>query len=162
IAAAAAVLAREVFGELTGRRVLLIGAGKMSEIATASLVGSGIEKVFIASRNAARAAALAVRFGGGVAGFEQLVAERARADIVVSSTACPRTVLTAAEVGKALPLRRGRRLLLIDIAVPRDLDSAIRSLPNCDLYDIDDLAAVVPTAAARAGGERSRAEQIVL
>jgi glutamyl-tRNA reductase len=162
IAEAATLLARSVFGELTGRHVLLIGAGKMSEIGAASLVGDGVEKVFIASRTEAHAAALAAPFGGSGAAFDQLVAQLIRADIVVSSTACPRQVLSAAEVGRALRSRAGRPLLLIDIAVPRDLDPAIGGLPNCDLYDIDDLAHVVPDAAADACDGHARAEGIVL
>jgi glutamyl-tRNA reductase len=139
IAEAATLLARSVFGELTGRHVLLIGAGKMSEIGAASLVGDGVEKVFIASRAEAHAAALAAPFGGSGAAFDQLVAQLIRADIVVSSTACPRQVLSAAEVGRALRSRAGRPLLLIDIAVPRDLDPQIGSVEGCTLFDIDAL-----------------------
>src|SRR5262249_5890095 len=85
-AAAAAQLARQVFGGLAGRRVLIIGAGKMSEIAAAGLVSGGVENVFIANRTPERAAALAARFGGRAVGFERLGAELVRADVVVSST----------------------------------------------------------------------------
>jgi len=162
IAAAAAQLVREVFGGLEGRRILIIGAGKMSELAAASLVSSGSDNVFVANRTVERAAALAARFGGYAVGFDRLVAELERVDVVVSSTRCPQIVLAASQVAEALPRRRGRPLLLIDIAVPRDLDPAIGELPTCHLYDLDDLGRATPEAdpATRAG--LARAEAIVV
>jgi glutamyl-tRNA reductase len=160
VAATAARLAHQVFGELSGRRVLIIGAGKMGEIAAASLVSGGLEKVFIANRTLDRAAALAARFGGRAVGFDRLGTELVRADVVVSSTRCPRLVLTAAQVAEALPRPGGRPLLLIDIAVPRDLDPAIGGLAGCSLYDIDDLGELVSDCGADAHGEFSRAEAI--
>jgi glutamyl-tRNA reductase len=161
VAAAAAQLARQVFGDLAGRRVLIVGAGKMSEIAAASLVAGGVENVFIANRTLGRAAALASRFGGHAVGFDRLAAELVQADVVVSSTRCPRFVLTAAELTEALPHRRGRPLLLIDIAVPRDLDPAIGKLGDCYLYDLDDLGAVVRESGAEARSALADAEAIV-
>jgi glutamyl-tRNA reductase len=161
VAAAAAELARRVFGDLVGRRILIIGAGKMSEIAGASLVACGVENVFIANRTPERAAALAARFGGRAAGFERLVAELEQADVVVSSTRCPRFVLTAAEVAQALPRRRGRPLLLVDIAVPRDLEPEIGELPGCHLYDLDDLGEVVRDGRRDVRRELAQAEEIV-
>jgi glutamyl-tRNA reductase len=142
IAAAAAQLARGVFGELAGRRILIIGAGKMGELAAASLVSAGVENVFIANRTLERAAALAARFNGRSVAFERLAAELERADVIVSSTRCPRLVVSAEQVAAALVRRGSRPLLLIDIAVPRDLDPAIGELPGCSLYDVDDLGGV--------------------
>jgi glutamyl-tRNA reductase len=159
IAAAAAQLARGVFGELAGRRILIIGAGKMGELAAASLVSGGVENVFIANRTLERAAALAARFNGRAVAFERLDAELERADVIVSSTRCPRLVVSAEQVAAALVRRGGRPLLLIDIAVPRDLDPAIGELPGCSLYDVDDLGAVSESR-ADARAEFSRAEAI--
>jgi glutamyl-tRNA reductase len=159
VAAAAAQLAREVFGELTGRRILVIGAGKMGELAAASLVSGGVENVFIANRTLERAAALAARFGGRAVTFDRLGAELERADIVVSSTRCPRLIVSAEQLAAALVRRRSRPLLLIDIAVPRDLDPAIGELPGCSLYDVDDLGAV-SECSADVRAEFSRAEAI--
>jgi glutamyl-tRNA reductase len=159
VAAAAARLAREVFGELTGRRILIIGAGKMGELAAASLVSAGVENVFIANRTLERAAALAARFGGRAVAFDRLGAELERADVVVSSTRCPRLIVSAEQVAASLVRRRGRPLLLIDIAVPRDLDPAIAELQGCSLYDVDDLGAVSESR-ADARAEFVRAEAI--
>jgi glutamyl-tRNA reductase len=159
IAVAAARLARQVFGELAGRRILIIGAGKMGELAAASLVSGGVENVFIANRTLERATALAARFGGRAVAFDRLGAELERADVVVSSTRCPRLIVSAGDVAAALGRRRGRPLLLIDIAVPRDLDPAIAELPGCSLYDVDDLGAVSESR-ADARVEFSQAEAI--
>jgi glutamyl-tRNA reductase len=159
VAAAAAQLARGIFGELTGRRILIIGAGKMGELAAASLVSAGVENVFIANRTLERAAALAARFGGRAVAFDRLGAELERADVVVSSTRCPRLIVSAEQVAAALVRRRSRPLLLIDIAVPRDLEPAIGELPGCSLYDVDDLGAVSESS-ADARAEFSRAEAI--
>jgi glutamyl-tRNA reductase len=159
VAAAAAQLAREVFGELAGRHILIIGAGKMGELAAGSLVSGGVENVFIANRTLERAAALAARFGGRAVAFERLGAELERADVVVSSTRCPRLIVSAEQVAAALVRRRGRPLLLIDIAVPRDLDPAIGELAGCSLYDVDDLGAVSESR-ADTRAEFSRAEAI--
>jgi len=159
VAAAAAQLAREVFGELTGRRILIIGAGKMGELVAASLVSAGVENVFIANRTLERAAPLAARFGGRAVAFDRLGAELEQADLVVSSTRCPRLIVSAEQVAASLVRRRGRPLLLIDIAVPRDLDPAIGELPGCSLYDVDNLGAVAESR-ADARAEFLRAEAI--
>jgi glutamyl-tRNA reductase len=136
---AAAELAGRVVGELAGRRILLIGAGKMSELAAASLVGRGADNVFVANHTFERAEKLAARFGGEAVGFDRIPDELERADLVVSATRCPRTILSAGEVAPVLRRRHGRPLVFIDIAVPRDLDPAIGGLEGVRLYDIDDL-----------------------
>jgi glutamyl-tRNA reductase len=128
---AAAELARRVVGELEGRRILLIGAGKMSQLAAASLVGHGADNVFVEK--------LAARFGGEAVGFDRIPEELERADLVVSSTRCPQAILFAEQVAPALERRKGRPLVFIDIAVPRDLDPGIGGLEGARLYDIDDL-----------------------
>jgi glutamyl-tRNA reductase len=161
VARAAADVVRRTFDDVSGRKVLLIGAGKMSEIVAASLAAGDVERVFVANRRLERAAALAARFGARAVGFDQLAAELVEADVVVSSTRCPRFVLTAPEVADVLWRRRGRPLLLVDIAVPRDLDPAIGGLPGCSLLDIDDLGSHARANRRIMDAELSHAEAIV-
>ncbi|MBD0291530.1 MAG: glutamyl-tRNA reductase, partial [Thermoleophilia bacterium] len=139
IPAAAAELARRVVGGLGGRRVLVIGAGKMGALAATSFLERGAEQIFVANHRIERAEELARRFGGQAVPFERVGEELAQADVVVSSTRCPEVVLRAADVAPALAARGGRPLLLVDIAVPRDLDPAIAELPGAVLYDLDAL-----------------------
>jgi glutamyl-tRNA reductase len=157
VSAAAAALAQSVFGDLDGRRILLLGAGKVSELAARNLLSRGAEVAFVANRTAERAADLAAKVGGEPLPWDRVGEELARADVVVSSTSAPGVVLHAADV----PPRRGRPLLLVDLAVPRDLDPAIHDLDGCYLYDIDDLEAVVSESLAARRGEAERAERIV-
>jgi glutamyl-tRNA reductase len=161
VSSAAAALAEQVFGELAGRRVLLIGAGKVGELALRNLVSRGAEVAFVANRSVGRAEELAQRFGGTALPLERVVDELARADVVLSSTSAPGWILERETVERALPARRGRPLFLIDLAVPRDLDPAIHELDGCYLYDIDDLQAVVAETLAGRRREAERAEAIV-
>ncbi len=143
VPAAAAELAARVLGDLRGRRILVIGAGKMGELTAKHFAGRGVALVSVANHTIGRAEELARRVGGEAGGFERIGAELERADVVVSSTRCPRYVLTADDVAPALRRRGGRPLLLIDIAVPRDLDPAIGRLEGASLYDIDHLGAAL-------------------
>lgn len=161
VSSAAAALAEQVFGRLAGRRILIIGAGKISESAARSLTSRGAEIAFVANRTLDRAGELAQRFGAEALPLERVEEELERADVVVSSTSAPGVVLTRQQVARALPARRGRPLFLIDIAVPRDLDPAIHELGGCYLYDIDDLEAVVAESLAGRRREAARAEALV-
>jgi glutamyl-tRNA reductase len=143
VSSAAAALAEQVFGDLGGSRILLIGIGKVGEQAARNLRTRGAEIVLTANSKTDRAL------------LEQ---ELARADVVVSSTSSSGYVLDAATVERA---RNGRQLLFIDLAVPRDLDPAIHALDGCYLYDIDDLEAIVSETLAGRRGEATRAEAIV-
>jgi glutamyl-tRNA reductase len=158
---AAAALAEQVFGELRGRRILLIGAGKVGELAARSLVARGAEIGFIANRTVDRAGEVAERFGGTALPLEHVDEELVRADVVLSSTAAADWILDREGVERVLPARRGRPLFLIDLAVPRDLDPAIHELEGCYLYDIDDLEAIVAETLAGRRREAERAEAIV-
>jgi glutamyl-tRNA reductase len=162
VSAAAAALAQQVFGELDGRRILVIGAGKVSEQAARNLRSRGAQIAWIANRSVDRAAELAERFGGAPLALEHVDEELVRADVVVSSTSAPGFVLTRAQVERALRGRKGRPLFLIDLAVPRDLEPAIHELDGCYLYDIDDLQAVVAETMAARRSEAERAEALVL
>jgi glutamyl-tRNA reductase len=143
VSSAAAALAAQVFGELDGCRILMIGAGEVGEQAAKSLRARGAEILLTANSKTDRG---------------ELAAQLANADVVVSSTDAPGYVLDAETVERN---RRGRQLLLIDLAVPRDLDPAIHGLDDCFLYDIDDLQAIVSETLAGRRSEAERAETIV-
>jgi glutamyl-tRNA reductase len=161
IPAAAADLARRLVGDLESRRVLVIGAGKMGGLAAESFLARGAERIFVANHRIERAEELVRRFGGEAVPFERIGEELARADVVLSSTRCPQVVLHAADVEAALARREGRPLLLVDIAVPRDLDPAIADLEGCTLYDLDALGPVAGEAVARRDEATREAEAIV-
>jgi glutamyl-tRNA reductase len=158
VSSAAAALAEQVFGELDGCTIVLIGAGKISEQAARSLLARKARIAFVANRTLDRASELAERFGAEAIPLDRVGAELAKADVVVSSTSSPGYVLDAATVEAA---RNGRQLLFIDLAVPRDLDPAIHELDGCYLYDIDDLEAIVSETLAGRRSEAVRAEVIV-
>ena len=143
VSSAAAALAAQVFGDLDGCRILLIGAGEVGEQAAKSLRARGAEILLTANSKTDR---------------EHLAEQLAAADVVVSATSTNDYVLDAATVERA---RKGRQLLLIDLAVPRDLDPAIHELGGCYLYDIDDLEAIVAETLAGRRSEAQRAESIV-
>jgi glutamyl-tRNA reductase len=156
VASAAAALAQQVFGELRGRRVLLIGAGKAGEQAADNLRSRGAEVAFVANRTPATAQAVAERLGGSAISLEQIGERVASVDVVVASTSAPGFVLGRSDV-----VPRRRPLLVLDIAVPRDVEPAVDELDACYLYDIDDLRAVVEETLAGRRSEASRAESIV-
>jgi glutamyl-tRNA reductase len=156
IAAAAAQLARQFYGGLENRRILIIGAGKMSELTALDLISGGAEGLVVTNRTPSRAKELADRLGGKAVGFERLAEELERADVVISSTRSPRLVLTVEEAAEGIRRRRGRPLLFIDIAVPRDLDPTIGQVDGCYLYDIDDLGDAA--AERRTDGRRQMVE----
>jgi glutamyl-tRNA reductase len=161
VSSAAAALAEQVFGELSDRSVLVVGAGEAGELAVKSLVARGAVISFVANRTAARAEKLTRRFGGEPVSLEAVGDSLEHVDVVLSSTTSPGWTLTRADVERTLHTRRGRPLFLIDLAVPRDLDPAIHELDGCYLYDIDDLEAVVAETLAGRRSEAERAETIV-
>jgi glutamyl-tRNA reductase len=161
VSSAAAALAQQVFGDLDGRHVLLVGAGKIGELAAQALASRGARIVLVAHRTLDRATDVARRFGGEALPLDRIEDQLARADVVVAATSAPEVVVTREQVAAALPARRGRPLFLIDIAVPRDLDPAINELDGCYLYDIDDLEAVVAETLAGRRREAERAEALV-
>ena len=161
VSSAAAALAEQVFGDLQGCSVLVVGAGKVGELAVRNLVTRGAGIAFVANRNIDRATDLAGRFGGDAIPLDRVQDELERADVVLSSTSATDWILTREQVAKTLPARKGRPLFLIDLAVPRDLDPSIHDLDGCYLYDIDDLEAVVAETLAGRRREAERAEAIV-
>ncbi|NLB17219.1 MAG: glutamyl-tRNA reductase [Syntrophomonadaceae bacterium] len=161
ISYAAVDKAKQVFGNLSGRTVLVIGAGKMSELALSYLIDNGVSSVIVSNRSYDRAACLADRLGGQAIKFEQLPKEIIRADIVISCTAANHYVLRKDSL---LPHLRQRNtpMLLIDIAVPRDIDPALADVPGIHLLDIDDLQNVVESNLINRKKAALQAEKIIV
>jgi glutamyl-tRNA reductase len=136
-------LAMSVLGTLENRHVVILGAGETSELTVRALADRGADTIFVANRHADRALSLAQRFGGAVVGLDGLPDQLLLADIVLSSTSSPHTIVGREELELVMSERQERPLLLIDIAVPRDIDPACGSLDGVSLYDIDDLHEVV-------------------
>jgi glutamyl-tRNA reductase len=161
IPSVAVELAREVVGELDSRHVILIGSGETSELTAQALAENGVRTILVANRHADRALGLAQRFGGQVVPLDALPAQLAHADIIVASTASPHPILGSEELELVLAERRGRPLLAIDIAVPRDIDPRCGELPGVTLYDIDDLQNVIARNIADRAQDVPAAEAIV-
>jgi glutamyl-tRNA reductase len=143
IPSVAVELAQRTLGELEERRVLVVGAGETAELTARALAAKGVEAIFIANRHYDRAIGLADRFGGHAVRFEALPEELTDADIVVTSTSSPHHVIEREELAEVMAARGGRPLLLIDLAVPRDIHPSAREVPGTSLYDMDDLQALV-------------------
>jgi glutamyl-tRNA reductase len=154
-------LAQSVLGGLKDRHVVILGAGETSELTARALAEQGAGTIFVANRHADRARSLAQRFGGSVVGLDKLPDQLAHADIVVCSTASPHPIVGHEELELVMEQRRQRALLLIDIAVPRDVDPACGELEGVSLYDIDDLQAVVARNLSMRAEETPRALEIV-
>jgi glutamyl-tRNA reductase len=161
VPAAAAALAEQVFEGLRDRRVVLVGAGRTSELTARNLRSRGATVTTVANRSAERAERLADLLGAAAVALEDLGPALAEADIVVSSTSAPGFVLTASQLGASLRARRGRPVLFVDLAVPRDIDPALASVDGCFVYDVDDLEAVVAASLQGRRAEAVEAERIV-
>jgi glutamyl-tRNA reductase len=162
IASVAVELARKIFGSLDGKRVLLVGAGKMSEQAARHLVAQGAGAVLVANRTHERAAQMAERFGGQAVRFDDLYAHADQADIIITSTGSARPVFRREHAQHFLQQRRGRPMFFIDIAVPRDVDPEVNKLDGIFLYDIDDLQSVAGSHLKERGKEAQLAEAMIL
>jgi glutamyl-tRNA reductase len=157
VPAAAAALAQQVFGDLTGRRVLLVGAGRIGELAAGSLSARGATIAYVANRNLDAAHELAMRFGGEAVSLDDVPRTLGAVDVVLASTGAPATVIGAAD----LPPRHKRPLFFIDIAVPRDVEPGVDRLDDVYRYDIDDLKQVVDANLRERAREAQRAEALV-
>jgi glutamyl-tRNA reductase len=161
VPAAAAALAQQVFDELRGRRVLLLGAGKMSELTARNLVSRGAVVIAVANRSPANGEEVARRLGARAIALADVDDELGEVDLVVASTSAPAFVLDQDNAGEALRARRGRPLLFLDLAVPRDVDPRLAGFDGCFVYDIDDLEAVVAESLAGRRLEAGHAERLV-
>jgi len=158
---ASVALAREVFGEIKACSVLIIGAGQAGRLTAKAMKDSNIQQLTIISRTGDKATALAERFKAKTATFDQLTECLANSDIVVSSTGASGFILGLDEIREAMQGRQHRPLLLIDIAVPRDIDPAVKSLDNVSLYDIDDLEVVSVADPGEKQKKLSKVEAII-
>jgi glutamyl-tRNA reductase len=154
-------LGLSVLGGLERRHVVILGAGETSELTARALADQGAGTIFVANRHAGRALTLAQRVGGSVVGLDKLPDQLLHADIVLSSTSSPHPIVGREELELVMAERKGRPLLLIDIAVPRDIDPACGELEGVSLYDIDDLQAVVARNLSSRAEETPRALEIV-
>jgi glutamyl-tRNA reductase len=161
IASVAVDLARKIFGSLQGKRVLLVGAGKMSELAARHLMQQGAKSLLIANRTHERALRLAQKFEGHVIRFEDLHARADEADILITSTGSPEFLFRTPHAQQFLHRRRNRPMIFIDIAVPRDVDPEINRLEGIFLYDIDDLQSVATSNLSDRSREAQHAEAIL-
>jgi glutamyl-tRNA reductase len=159
VSSAAVELAREALGSLADRRVTLVGAGKSGEVTARVLRGHGVRVLRVANRTPERAAELARRYGAEVAG--DLEAQLADADLVLTATACPHVLVDRAAVERAVARRDGRPLVIVDLAVPRDVDPAVRAVPGVTLLDLDDVQARVTRNRAARQADAGAAEAVV-
>jgi len=140
---AAVELARKILGDLSESNVLLFGAGQMAELTAQHLVDKGVKKVYVANRSFDRAKELAEKFGGEPVVFETAFKQAVDVNVVVTSTGAPHYVVKPWETQQLMTKRKGRPLVFIDIAVPRDVDPDVADIKGVQLYNIDDLEAVV-------------------
>ncbi|MCS6953712.1 MAG: glutamyl-tRNA reductase [Bryobacterales bacterium] len=158
---AAVELAREIFGSLAGKKVLLIGAGKMSELAARYLHRSGASQIFVTNRTEDRAVELARLFGGSTIPYHAFLSRLPEIDILIASSGAPHYLLRKEDMRRVIEARRNRPVFLIDIAVPRNIDPAINELDHVFLYDIDDLERVVEANRRERLKEAEQAEEII-
>ena len=140
---AAVELTRQIFGTLENKKVLLLGAGKMSELSARGLLNQGASSVCVINRTLEHATELATKLGGTAIPFEERWQHMSNADIIISSTSCPHTILSREEAESMTRGRKDRPLVIVDIAMPRDIDSEVREVKGVFLYDLDDLENVV-------------------
>jgi glutamyl-tRNA reductase len=158
---AAVELARDIFGSLAGKRVLVVGAGKMAESALRHLRRAGVSEILIANRTRDRAQQLAEEFSGRVIDYESLTEHLPDVDILLASSAAPHYILTREQMRAVIGRRKNRPMFLIDIAVPRNIEPAVNDLDNVFLYDIDDLDKVVETNIEGRNETAIAAEEII-
>ena len=162
VGSVAVELAERIFDrDLSGRTVMIIGAGKMGEACIRHLAKKAAKAVLVVNRSFERAVNLAGEFGGQAIEFDQLPSALKEADIVVSSTGCPHTILNRDDLAAIMPLRRNRPLFLVDIAVPRDIDSDVQELANVYLYNVDHLEAIVRENVRLREQELARCQDII-
>ena len=162
VGSVAVELAERIFDQdLSDKTLMIIGAGKMGEACVRHLAKKSARAILVANRSYDRALTLATEFGGRAIHFEQFLGAINEADIVVSSTGCPDTILNAADLASVMSARRNRPLFLIDIAVPRDIDAEVQELPNVYLYNVDHLEQIVRENVRNREQELARCQAII-
>ena len=158
---AAVELARKIFGSLSGHSVMIIGSGKMGELAARHLRRSGVSQIYVTNRTASRAEEMARQFDGRAVDYAQFPGLLHEVDIVIASSGAPHFIITPEDMHKVIAQRRNKPMFLIDIAVPRNIDPAVNKIDNVFLYDVDDLAGVVNANLRERGKQAEQAESIV-
>jgi glutamyl-tRNA reductase len=161
ISYAAVELARKIFGSLEDKRVLLIGAGEMAELAVEHLLRNQVNETLVANRTFENGLELARRFNGQAIRFEEITEHLRTVDIIISSTGAPGLVITREMVKPVIRARRNRPIFFIDIAVPRDIDPEINRLDNAYVYDIDDLKGIIEENIEDRQKEAVKGERII-
>jgi glutamyl-tRNA reductase len=161
IPSVAVELARRSLGDLSERKVLMVGAGETAELVARALVARGVHTVFIANRHYDRAIGLAQRFDGEAVRFEELPEQLREVDIVVSGTNSPHHIVERDDLAQVMAEREGRPLLAIDLAVPRDVEPACREVPGVSIFDIDDVQQIAERNASGREAEAKLAERII-
>ena len=158
---AAVELARRIFGSLNGQKVLIVGSGKMGELAAKHLRRSGANKIFVTNRTRSRAEEMAQLFDGRVVDYATFPAMLHEIDIVIASSGAPHFILTRDDMQRVIGERRNKPMFLIDIAVPRNIDPEVNKIDGVFLYDVDDLAGVVNANIKEREKQAEQAEAIV-
>lgn len=161
VASVAVELAKKIFGSLQGRNVYVVGAGKMSELAARHLRSHGAGTIFVSNRTHERAMQMAENVGGSAIHFDRLYETADQADIVITSTGAPHAIFRREHGELFMHRRKNRPMFFIDIAVPRDVDTAMSQIDGVFVYDIDDLQQVVETHVSDRGREAQRAEMLI-
>ena len=161
VSTAAIELARKIFESLDGKKVLIVGAGKIGEMTVKNLYSRGVSTVMVANRTYEKARELAGVFGGQAIRFDQIAGALSAADIVISSTSAPHYVLTRDDIAGAMRRRDNAPLFLIDLGMPRNIDPAVNSVDNAYVYNIDDLAQVRDANIQDRNREARKAEEII-
>lgn len=161
VSSAAVQLAKKIFGSLAGRRAMVLGAGDMAELALECLTSEGVRATLVANRTHDRAVKLAEVHGASAVRYDECWAHLHEVDVLLASTAARGTVVKRAHVAPAMALRGDRPLCILDIALPRDVDSDVGTLANVFLYDLDDLQAVVASSLERRQAELPAAERLI-
>jgi glutamyl-tRNA reductase len=158
---AAVELARKIFGNLAGLRVLLLGAGEMGELTAEHLSAQNVKQIFVANKAFERAEELARRFNGEAVRFDTFEEHVAQSDIVIASTAAPHYLIGPAHIERALQSRKSRNLFLIDLSVPRNIDPEIARMDGAYLYNVDDLQSVADSNRELRQQRAGEAEEII-
>ena len=161
ISYAAVELSRQIFGDLSGRTILIVGAGKMSELTAKHLVANGVNSVLVSNRSFEKAVELAEHFGGKAVRFDDLFKHMETADIVISATAARHAIIRPEDLAPVMAKREGKKIFLIDIAVPRDIAPEVNDMDGVTLYDIDDLQHVVDRNLEERKREAVKGQRIV-
>lgn len=161
VSSAAVDLAIDVVGDLTAANILVLGAGRMSELTARHLIDKGARTIFVSNRNFDHAQDLAEKFNGTAIPYNEFMQQAVNSDIIITSTGAPHYVITEQGVRDILPQRNGKPLILVDIAVPRDIDPLVSEIDGVTLYNIDDLEGVVDMNKNFRSSEAKAAERII-